>query len=368
MQTIPFVDLKAQYQTLQKEMDKAILDLVGSTQFILGDDVTAFEQEFSAYCAVKHTVAVSSGTEALILALRALEIGPGDEVIVPANTFIATALAVSYVGARPVLVDADDQNYNMDPEYVVRAITPRTKAIMPVHLYGQPADMTPLLKIAKEHKLYVIEDACQAHGAEYKGKRVGGIGDIAAFSFYPGKNLGAYGDAGAVTTNNKKLFDRVTLLHNYGQKVKYHHEVKGTNSRLDTLQAAILRVKLPHLDDWNARRQEIAQQYAQGLANLPITLPAIDKNRTHVFHLYAIMTTKRDKLQQHLYEKGISAQIHYPVPIHLQKAYAELQHGKGDFPVSEYLASHELSLPMYAEMTEKQVQIVIEGIRSFFKS
>lgn len=366
MQTIPFVDLKAQYQTLKKEMDQAILDLVGSTQFILGEDVTRFEQEFSAYCNVKHTVAVSSGTEALILALRALEIGPGDEVIVPANTFIATALAVSYVGAKPVFVDADDQNYNMDPEHVVRAITPQTKAMMPVHLYGQPADMTPLLKIAKEHKLYVVEDACQAHGAEYKGKRVGGIGDIAAFSFYPGKNLGAYGDAGAVTTNNKKLFERVTLLHNYGQKVKYHHLVKGTNSRLDTLQAAILRVKLPHLDQWNSRRQEIAQQYAQGLANLAITLPVIDKNRTHVFHIYAILTSKRDKLQQYLQERGIGAQIHYPVPIHLQKAYAELRYGKGDFPVSEYLANHELSLPMYAEMTDKQIQTVITSVRDFF--
>ncbi len=366
MQAIPFVDLKAQYQTLKKEMDQAILDLVGSTQFILGEDVTRFEQEFSAYCGVKHTVAVSSGTEALILALRALEIGPGDEVIVPANTFIATALAVSYVGATPVLVDADDQNYNMDPEYVVRAITVKTKAIMPVHLYGQPADMTPLLKIAKEHKLFIVEDACQAHGAAYKGKRVGGIGDIAAFSFYPGKNLGAYGDGGAVTTNNKKLFDRVTLLHNYGQKKKYHHLVKGTNSRLDTLQASILRVKLPHLDGWNSRRQEIATIYAQGLANLPITLPVTDKNRTHVFHIYAILTPKRDKLQQHLSEKGISAQIHYPVPIHLQKAYAELLHGKGDFPVSEYLATHELSLPMYAEMTDRQVQTVIKSVRDFF--
>lgn len=366
MQMIPFVDLKAQYQSLKKEMDKAILDLVGSTQFILGEDVTLFEQEFSKYCDVKHTVAVSSGTEALILALRALEIGPGDEVIVPANTFIATALAVSYVGATPVLVDADDQNYNMDPEHVVRAITPKTKAIMPVHLYGQPADMSLLLKIAKEHKLFVVEDACQAHGAEYKGKRVGGIGDIAAFSFYPGKNLGAYGDGGAVTTNNKKLFDRVTLLHNYGQKIKYHHLVKGTNSRLDTLQASILRVKLPHLDRWNSRRQEIARMYSQGLANLPVTLPAIDKNSTHVFHIYAILTPKREKLQKHLQENGISAQIHYPVPIHLQKAYAELLHGKGDFPVSEYLANHELSLPMYAEMTDTQVQVVINCVRDFF--
>lgn len=363
---IPFVDLRAQYLTLKPAMDKAVLELIDSTQFILGSDVAAFEDEYARFLGVKYCIAVSSGTEALILILRALEIGPGDEVIIPANTFIATALAVSYVGAKPVLVDADPITWTIDVRKIEKKITGRTKAIMPVHLYGQSADMLEIKALAKQHGLFVVEDACQAHGARYRGKHVGGIGDIAAFSFYPGKNLGAYGDGGAVTTNNKKLAEKVVLLHNYGQKIKYHHLVKGTNSRLDTLQASILRVKLPHLARWNEKRAKIASYYTESLRELPLTPPAIGPARDHVYHLYALHLRKRDALLLHLQKNGISAQIHYPVPIHLQKAYAELKHKRGDFPQSEYSAKHELSLPLYAELSDAQIEHVVKTVRSFF--
>ncbi len=364
--TVPFVDLHAQYTTLQPGIDKAILGLINSTQFILGKDVTTFEKEFASYIGTKHCIAVSSGTEALILALRALEIGVGDEVIIPANTFIATALSVSYVGATPVFVDCDKETWAIDARLIEKAITKRTKAIMPVHLYGQPADMASILLIAKKHKLFVVEDACQAHGARFKGRRVGSIGDIAAFSFYPGKNLGAYGDAGGVTTSNSRLAEKVVLLHNYGQKEKYHHLVKGTNSRMDTIQATILLQKLPHLDKWNKKRLEIAQLYIQGLQGLHLELPSIAQNRDHIFHLFVIHTKRRDELMDHLHSRSVMAQIHYPVPIHLQKAYKELGHKRGDFPNSEYSAKHELSLPLYAELTKEQIDYVIKSVRSFF--
>lgn len=363
---IPFIDLQAQYKTLQPKLDRAMLSLIQSSQFILGEDVLIFEKNFASYIGVKHCIAVSSGTEALVLILRALEIGQGDEVIVPANTFIATALAVSYVGATPVLVDCERETWNIDVLKIERAITKRTKAIMPVHLYGQPADMTPILQIAKRRRLFVVEDACQAHGARYKGKRVGGIGDIAAFSFYPGKNLGAYGDAGAVTTNSAKLAEKINMLHNYGQKVKYYHLVKGTNSRMDTIQAVVLCEKLTHLESWNKKRQTIAKQYMDGLRDLPIELPNIGGHRDHVFHLFALHTRQRDGLKDHLQAKGIGAQVHYPVPIHLQKAYKELKHKRGDFPNSEYTAKHEISLPIYAEMTSDQIAYMLASVRSFF--
>lgn len=363
---IPFVDLRAQYLTLKPAMDKAVLDLIDSTQFIMGTDVSAFEDEYARFLGVKYCIAVSSGTEALILIMRALDIGPGDEVIIPANTFIATALAVSYAGAKPVLVDADPNTWTIDVTKIEKKITKRTKAIMPVHLYGQSADMDQIKTLAKKHGLFVVEDACQAHGARYRGKRVGGIGDIAAFSFYPGKNLGAYGDGGAVTTNNKKLAEKIVLLHNYGQKIKYHHLVKGTNSRLDTLQASILRVKLPHLSKWNEKRAKIADYYSESLRDLPLTLPAVGQARDHVYHLYALHLQKRDAMLMHLQKSGISAQIHYPVPIHLQKAYSELKYKRGDFPNSEYSAKHELSLPLYAELTDAQVEYIVQSVRSFF--
>lgn len=360
---IPFVDLKAQYKQIKDEVDPAVLAVMQRGDFILGGAVTEFEREFANYCGVEHCVSVDSGYSALELIVRAYDIGPGDEVITAANTFIATTLAISNAGATPVLVDCDPVTYNLDPSKIEAAITPRTKAIMPVHLYGQPADMDAINAIARKHNLRVFEDAAQAAGARYKGRRAGNLGDAAGFSFYPGKNLGAYGDGGAVTTNDEVIADKIRLLRNIGQKVKYHHEVKGFNHRLDTMQAAVLRVKLPYLDGWNASRRRAAATYARLLADLPIELPSYADD--HIFHLYVIRIAGRDGLMDYLKEKGIASGLHYPIPIHLLPAYAELGHKRGDFPVTEAYADTIVSLPIFPELDDEKVAYVAGAIREY---
>ena len=363
---VPFVDLAAQYAAIKEDVDEAISNVLKKTDFILGRDVTLFEQEFAAYCGAKYAIAVDSGTSALELALRAYDIGPGDEVITTANTFIATTLAISYVGATPVLVDIDPATYNMDSAAFERAITPRTKAVIPVHLYGQPADMDTIMEIAGRHNLIVIEDACQAHGARYKGARTGSIGHAAAFSFYPGKNLGAYGDGGLVTTNDEHVADAIQMFRNYGQRVKYQHELLGFNRRLDTLQAAILRVKLRHLDDWNDARREHAQMYNNLLASVEgVVTPQEADFAESVWHLYVIRVPYREALKTYLTEKGVSPGIHYPVPIHLQPAYKELGYKEGDFPITEQYAGEILSLPMYAELSPEAIENISTAIKEF---
>ena len=362
-QKIPFVDLAAQYRGIADEVRAAIEPVMANARFILGEEVRLFEQEFAAYCGAKHAVGVASGTDALYLTLCALGIGPGDEVITQVNTFIATPLSISYTGARPVFVDCDPLTYQMDIKRIEAAITPRTKAIIPVHLYGQPADMDAILAIARRHKLLVIEDACQAHGAEYRGKRVGAFADAAAFSFYPGKNLGAYGDGGAITTNNEALAAKLRALREYGSAAKYHHDFKGFNSRLDTLQAAILRVKLKHLPQWTAGRQAAAAAYAEALRRIGIEPPRQVGYGTHVWHLYVIQVADRARVQQQLAAAGVSTGIHYPIPVHLQKVYADLGYQRGAFPVAEAAADRILSLPMFAELTREQVQYVVENLK-----
>lgn len=361
MDKIPFVDLGTQYRSIKAEADAAVLRVFERGDFILGQDVTAFEQEFAAYCETSHCLGVANGTDALKLALQACGIGPGDEVISAAHTFIATTLAITECGATPVLIDCDEY-YLIDVSKIEAAITPKTKAILPVHLYGQCADMDAIMAIAKKHNLVVIEDACQAHGARYKGKRAGSIGDIAGFSFYPGKNLGAYGDGGAITTNRADLAERIKLLRNYGQRVKYQHDLKGGNSRLDSVQAAVLRVKLKHLDDWNAARGRAAEEYGKALAGKNVVLPKIAPNTTHVFHLYVIQTNDRAGLQKALDAAGAQHGIHYPIPIHRQPAMADLGYKEGAFPVSERVAPLILSLPMFPELTKEQIARVAAAI------
>ena len=360
---IPFLDLKAPYQELRAELDAAYWRVMESGWFILGEEVEAFEREFAAYCGVSHCVGVGSGTEALHLALRACRIGLGDEVITVSHTFIATALAISWTGATPVFVDIDPMTYTIDPGQAAQAITPRTKAIMPVHLYGQCADMAPLLTLAQEYNLWVIEDACQAHGATYKGLKAGSMGHLGCFSFYPSKNLGACGDGGAVTTNDKELAQRLRLLRNYGQTRKYHHESMGYNSRLDELQAAILRVGLRHLDKWNERRRQVAALYNELLANAPVNVPVEVAGNKHVYHLYVILASERDALQAHLQRQGVQTLIHYPIPIHLQLAYRDLEHRVGRLPVTEQVAPKVLSLPMYPFLEDREVQFVADAIQ-----
>jgi dTDP-4-amino-4,6-dideoxygalactose transaminase len=364
MKQVPFLDLKAIYLELKEELDAAYQRVMESSWYILGTEVEAFEQEFADYCGVKHCIGVGNGLDALHLILRAMDIGPGDEVIVPANTYIATWLAVSYAGATPVPVEPDEQTYNIDPNRIEETITPRTRAILPVHLYGQPADMDPILDIAKRHNLKVIEDAAQAHGARYKGKKTGGLGDAAGFSFYPGKNLGALGDGGAVTTNDDELAKRVRVLRNYGSRVKYDHEVKGFNSRLDELQAAFLRVKQRKLDEWNERRKIIADIYLKGLAEIPgLVLPYVPDWAEPVWHLFVIQTIKRDQLQKYLAEQGIQTLIHYPVPPHKQGAYEELKHLP--LPISERLHKEVLSLPISPVVTAKDIGYIMTAVKSF---
>jgi dTDP-4-amino-4,6-dideoxygalactose transaminase len=360
---IPFVDLKAQYHSIKPEIDAAIAGVLESSQFVLGPEVTAFEAEFAAYGGVKHAIGVNSGTSALHLALLAAGIGPGDEVITVTFTFVATAAAIGYTGATPVFVDIDPRSFTMDVSQIERAITPRTKAILPVHLYGQMADMDPILEIARRHNLLVIEDAAQAHGAEYKGRAAGSLGDMGCFSFYPGKNLGAYGEGGMVVTNRSEYNRTVRMLRDWGAERKYQHVLKGYNYRLEGLQGAILRVKLRHLPAWTNQRRERAAQYARHLAASGIRLPEEMPARRHVYHVYAIRTDAREALQNVLNAQGIQTGIHYPIPVHLQPAYADLGYQPGDFPQSEAAAREVLSLPMYPELTGEQVEQVAAALQ-----
>lgn len=367
-QSVPLVDLTAQYESIRSEIDAAIQSVIARTAFIMGPDVREFEKRFAEYCNSTYAVGVASGTAALELTLRACNIGAGDEVITSAHTFIATAEAISAVGARPVFVEIDPRTYNIDPDAVAAAITPATRAIIPVHIYGQPADMDRIMAIAERHNLAVIEDAAQAHGAIWNDKRVGAIGHAACFSFYPGKNLGAYGDAGAVTTNDARIAELVSLLRNHGRHSKYLHDIKGYGERIDTLQAAILLAKLRHLAKWTAHRQRIAARYDELLADLEgeIVLPYVHLAAEAVWHLYVIRTPRRDALLEHLNRSGVCAGIHYPTPLHLQPAYADLGYVRGDLPVTEAVADTCLSLPIFPEMTDAQQEYVVATIRSFF--
>lgn len=366
-QSIPLVDLRAQYAAIQPAIDAAIQDVVSNTSFIMGPAVRRFEEAFAHFCGVQECVGVSNGTAALELVLRALEIGPGDEVITPSHTFIATAEAISNVGATPRFVDIDPATYTMDTAATAAALTPATRALLPVHIYGQPADMTALNALAAAHHLVVIEDAAQAHGATWQGARAGSLATAACFSFYPGKNLGAYGDAGAVTTNDPALAERVRLLRNHGRRSKYIHDIVGTNERIDTLQAAILEAKLPYLAEWTAARQRLAARYNALLADCEVVLPHVAPDATSAWHLYVIRTPQRDALLSYLQEQGIGAGIHYPVPLHLQPAYAALGYRPGDLPVTETVADSCLSLPLYPEMTANQQEYIAEAIHSFLE-
>ncbi|MBN1592257.1 MAG: DegT/DnrJ/EryC1/StrS family aminotransferase [Candidatus Coatesbacteria bacterium] len=353
---IPLVDLKAQHHDLYNEVDDALTEVILSCGFVLGPKVKEFEQAFADFCEAKHCVGTSSGTASLHIALLALEIGKGDEVITVPNTFAATCEAICYTGAKPVLVDVNERTFNIDVTKIEAAITPRTTAIIPVHLCGQPCDMDPIMEIAKKHNLFVIEDACQAHGAKYKGRRVGGIGHVGCFSFYPGKNLGSYGDAGAVITNDPDIHKKMSMLRDHGTTDKYHHAVVGYNCRLSPVQAVVLSAKLKRLDRYNAMRRQNAEIYNKALAKLDIIVPFEPEFAESVYHLYMIRVKKRDELQKHLAENGIFAGIHYPVPLHLQGAFADLVYEKGDFPVAEKLAGEILSLPMFPELEQDIIE------------
>jgi dTDP-4-amino-4,6-dideoxygalactose transaminase len=360
---IPFVDLKTQYHSIKSEIDAAIQNILESSQFVLGKEVAAFEEEFAAYCQVKHAIGVNSGTSALHLALLAAGIGAGDEVITVSMTFVATVAAIVYSGAKPVFVDVDPVSYCMDPSKIEAAITKHTKAIMPVHLYGQMADMDPILEIAKRHNLLVIEDAAQAHGAEYRGRRAGSLGDMGCYSFYPGKNLGAYGEGGAVVTSNPEYTRTIRMLRDWGAEKKYQHVLKGYNYRLEGMQGAILRVKLRYLEGWTEARRTHAAEYSRLLAGSSVITPAEMSYARHVFHVYAIRTTSRETLQQSLTKADIQSGIHYPIPVHLLPAYSDLGYKPGDFPITERIANEELSLPMFAELTTTQIQTICEAIQ-----
>jgi dTDP-4-amino-4,6-dideoxygalactose transaminase len=366
LMNVPFLDLRAVYAELQTELDEAAQRVTASGSYILGKEVSAFEAEFAAYCGAKHCVGVGNGLDALHLILRALEIGPGAEVIVPANTYIATWLAVSYAGATPVPVEPDNATFNIDPARIEEKITSRTRAIMPVHLYGQPADMDPINEIAERHYLKVIEDAAQAQGARYKGKRAGRLAHAAGFSFYPGKNLGAMGDAGAVVTNDDGLAERVRRLGNYGSTVKYFHTEKGFNSRLDEIQAAVLRVKLKKLDEWNDRRRTVAELYQRELASIPgVATQQVPASIEPVWHIFAITHPRRAELQQYLKDAGVGTLIHYPVPPHLQESYAELGYRSGDFVFLEQLVNKLLSLPMGPHLSLAACEYVTGKVSAF---
>jgi dTDP-4-amino-4,6-dideoxygalactose transaminase len=366
MDNIPFLNMKAPYQELRKELDEVYHRVIASGWYILGEEVESFEREFAAYCGVKHCIGVGNGLEALHLILRAYGIGPGDEVIVPANTYIATWLAVSYAGAQPVPVEPDESTYNLDPDRIEAAITPQTKAILVVHLYGQTAEMDAINTIARKYGLKLIEDAAQAHGARYRTKRAGSLGDVAGWSFYPGKNLGALGDAGAVTTDDDELADKIRMLRNYGSKVKYHNLTKGYNSRLDEVQAAFLRVKLKYLEEWNARRAHLADLYCETLKHTDLTLPFVPAHMQAAWHLFVVRTHQREQLQGHLQANGIGTLIHYPVPPHLQPAYQELGLPRGSFPISERIHDEVLSLPMGPHLSTMELERVVDAIQSFF--
>ncbi len=356
---VPFVDLKTQYHSLKAELDRAINAVIEDAAFISGKYARAFEAAFASYIGTRHCVGFGNGTDALYVAMKSLGIGPGDEVITAANTFIATSEAISRTGARVVFVDCEEEHYCIDVAKLAAAITPLTKAIVPVHLYGQPADMDPILALAREHSLLVIEDAAQAHGATYKQRKIGTLGHCACFSFYPGKNLGAYGDAGAVTTDNTELAKRMRMLGDHGCQQKYTHEFEGDNSRLDGIQAAVLSVKLPHLDGWNARRLEVASRYSEALGGV-VGTPAVRPDVRHVFHLYVVRVRNRDEVLQHLSSRGIGCGIHYPIALPFQPAYARLEHEPEDFPVARTVMDQILSLPIHGDLTGGQVDYVIE--------
>jgi dTDP-4-amino-4,6-dideoxygalactose transaminase len=356
---IPFLDLRAQHQQIRREIEAAVSDVIERAQFVLGPDVAAFEDRFAAYCNVKHCAALNSGTSALHLALLATGICPGDEVITVSMTFVATTAAILYCGAKPVFVDVDPRTWTMDPNLVEAAITPRTRAILPVHLHGLMADMDPIIDIARRHKLVVIEDAAQSHGAEYKGRRAGSMGDVGCFSFYPGKNLGAYGEGGAAVTDQPVLAQRMRLLRDWGQQSKYNHVVPGFNYRMDAIQGAVLKVKMNYIEMWTDARRAVASHYDRLLAGNRCGRPAPPSHCRHVYHVYAIELADRDKVQKSLQAAGVVTGIHYPVPVHLQKAYASLGYGPGDLPITEALANRFLSLPIYPELRPEQVAEVV---------
>ena len=361
---VPFVDLKTQYHSIQSEVLVRILDALDGMNLLLGPNVRAFEAEFAAFCQAEHAIGVASGTDALYLALRACGIKAGDEVITVSHSFIATAQTIVQLGAVPVFVDVDPDTYTLDPERLAAAIGPRTRAIVPVHLYGQMADMEPIMAIARQHGLVVVEDACQAHGAEDRGRRAGSIGDAAAFSFYMSKNLGAYGDAGAVTTNSRAIAEEIRLLRDHGAAHKYEHSEMGMNSRLDEIQAAVLRVKLPQLEMWNEQRRAHAQAYRQLLDDVDVTVPVTRRGASHVYHLYVVQAGDRDRVRQELTDRGVATGIHYPIPIHLQDAARGIGRISGDLHVTESLAKRVLSLPMYAELQPQQQSYVASCLRS----
>ena len=359
---IPYLDLKAQYRSIKPEIDAALERVLDSCQFVLGPEVAAFEQDFAKYCGTSECIALNSGTSALHLALLAAGVGRGDEVVTVPFTFVASVAAVEYAGAKPVLVDIDPRSFTMDPAGIEGAITSRTKAILPVHLYGQPVDMDPIMEIARRHGLVVIEDAAQAHGAKYKGKPVGSIGDLACFSFYPGKNLGAYGEGGAVTTNNVELARIVRMLRDWGQDRKYHHVLRGFNYRMEGFQGSVLGVKLRHLEAWTEARRRIAEHYNQLLANCDVQTPEQMPWAHHVYHVYTLRIEDRDGMQSALAEQGVQTGIHYPIPVHLQPAYADLGYRTGSFPRAEAAAKQVLSLPLYPELSDKAVTEVAAAV------
>ena len=359
---IPFLDLRAQYRQIKPEIDAAVARVIDGTQFVLGPEVAAFEERFADYCGVTHCAALNSGTSALHLALLAAGIGRGDEVITVSMTFVATTSAILYCGARPVFVDVEPDKWTMDPALIEAAITSRTKAILPVHLHGLMADMDPIVDIARRHGLVVIEDAAQAHGAEYKGRRAGSIGDVGCFSFYPGKNLGAYGEGGAAVSNHSGISHRIKLLRDWGQETKYNHVITGYNYRMDGIQGAVLNVKMDHIEAWTEARRAVASHYDRLLANSCYRRPAQPSHCRHVYHVYAIELARREEMQKALQVAGIGTGIHYPVPVHLQKAYKDLGYRPGDFPVTEELANKLLSLPIYPELRPEQVAEVIHGL------
>ncbi|MBQ4515111.1 MAG: DegT/DnrJ/EryC1/StrS family aminotransferase [Anaerolineaceae bacterium] len=364
---IPFVSFRSMERELDAELRGAFDRVFARSWYIKGEENKSFEEAFAAYHGVEHCVGVGNGLDALMLALKSLGIGEGDEVIVPSNTYIATALAVTYVGAKPVFVEPNIRTFNIDPSRIEAAVTEKTKAIIPVHLYGQPCDMDPIMEIARKRELRVVEDCAQAHGARYKGQLVGTFGDAAGFSFYPGKNLGALGDAGAVLTNDKELAKKIRALGNYGSDYKYHHIYQGNNSRLDEIQAAFLSAKLPHLDRMNAERRRIAKRYLAEIQHLDVILPTVPDYAEPVWHIFAVRCSSRDALEKHMNDHGIMTNKHYPIPMHLQECYRDLAFQKGDFPIAEEISQTELSLPMFYGMTEEEIQFVIDSINGLVK-
>ena len=361
---VPFIDFSEQYQTIKDEVLVGLQQVFEKGNFILGEEEKSFEKQFASYCEAQYAVGVNSGTDALYLALAALNVDVGDEVIIPTFTFIATALCVSYTGATPVFVDVEENTYNIDPEKLKQAITDKTKVIMPVHIYGQPSNMAEIKAIAKERGIKIVEDAAQAHGSSYQGKRVGSLGDIACFSFYPTKSLGAFGDGGIVVTNDNDVYQKVLMLRDYGRKGRYDHKVKGYNSRLDTVQAVVLAAKLKHLDQWNQMRNEHAAIYCELLKDVPkVVCPKILDDRSHVFQTFAVRVQNRDDVLEKMKEKGVGVLIHYPIPLHLQEAYKDAGYKVGDFPVAEQLANEVLSLPMFPHMKKDQIEYVVQSLK-----